>query len=145
MKYTFRHFLIAFLLIATGLILLYRPAGHKSLPAGASPSPTMAPALRPAVLIIDFGDQKTSSYTQDTPATSSAFSLLLTVASRQDIPVTYREYSFGSLVESIGGLKNGPQKAWIYFVNGKSPEIGADNYILSPGDKVEWKYIRPEI
>jgi Domain of unknown function (DUF4430) len=142
---SFRHIFIAFLLIITGLILLYRPAVDKS--SAPQPSPTAVPSLpsRPVMLTIDFGDRKTYSATSDISASASAFSLLQAVAARQNLSLTFRDYSFGTLVESVGGLKNTSQKAWVYFINGKSPDIGADKYLLSPGDKVEWKYLKPSL
>jgi hypothetical protein len=136
-----RHFLIAFILIVSGLILIYRPAAHH--PSSPLPPPSPSPAYYSSTLTIDYGDRKSFSYTQDLPASTSAFSLLQIVTSRQNIPLSFKTYSFGTLVESINNLPNTAQRAWIYFVNDKSPNIGADKYILAPGDKVDWRYIKP--
>jgi hypothetical protein len=144
-QHSTRHFLVAFLLITTGLILLYRPAVYNSFAPPPLPSPSPSPVPHSAALTIDFGNRKTYSITQDIPATTSAFDLLQIVSSRQNIPLTFKSYSFGTLVESIDGLKNTPQKAWIYFVNGQSPNVGADKYLLQPGDKVDWQYIKPNL
>lgn len=52
-----------------------------------------------------------------------------------------KEYSFGTLVESIDEVKNGESgKYWVYFVNGKMADVGADQYKLLKGDKIEWKW-----
>ena len=42
-----------------------------------------------------------------------------------------------------GGTENTKDLSWIYFVNGKSGEVAADKYELKNGDKVEWKYMKP--
>jgi hypothetical protein len=60
------------------------------------------------------------------------------------VPISIKSYSFGTLVESINTVKNTKDKSWIYFVNGASASVGADKYILSPGDTIEWKYIKPQ-
>lgn len=55
--------------------------------------------------------------------------------------IVVKKYSFGSLVESIDGVINGTDKKyWIYYVNGKTAEVGADQYKLQQGDVVEWKF-----
>ena len=53
------------------------------------------------------------------------------------------EYDFGIFVNSINDLESSNEKAWIYFVNGESAQVAADQYQLESGDIVEWKYITP--
>ena len=46
-------------------------------------------------------------------------------------------------VEGIGNIYEmdfGDLSGWVYFVNGESPCVGCDEYILSNGDKIEWHY-----
>lgn len=51
----------------------------------------------------------------------------------------YKEYpSLGVFVEEINGLKNGQDKYWIYYVNGKEAEVGISKYILKRGDIISW-------
>jgi hypothetical protein len=47
---------------------------------------------------------------------------------------------FGPYVSQIGRL--GPREAsgWVYKVNGVSPPVGADAYVLEDGDEVLWYY-----
>ena len=51
---------------------------------------------------------------------------------------------YGSIyVEGIGNLYEfdcGPGSGWMYCVNGVFPNYGASSYVLSPGDRVEWRY-----
>jgi len=52
----------------------------------------------------------------------------------------YKEYpSLGIFVDGINGVKNEPNKYWIYYVNGKEAEVGVSNYILKDGDEILWK------
>lgn len=46
-------------------------------------------------------------------------------------------------VSSIGGLAEfacGSGSGWLYFVNGVSPSVGCDSYVLKNGDSVTWIY-----
>ena len=46
-------------------------------------------------------------------------------------------------VQAIGNLYEfdaGELSGWVYRVNGEVPSIGSSQYILSPGDVVEWVY-----
>ena len=48
-----------------------------------------------------------------------------------------------SYVEGIANLYEfdcGQQSGWVYLVNGVSPSYGSSQYLLSPGDVVEWAY-----
>jgi len=49
----------------------------------------------------------------------------------------------GRFVQSIDGLKGqgaGGSRDWFFFVNGVESEIGAAEYELSSGDRVQWDY-----
>jgi hypothetical protein len=49
----------------------------------------------------------------------------------------------GRFVEAIDGLKGGGpggMRDWFFFVNGVESEVGAAEYELSPGDRVQWDY-----
>jgi hypothetical protein len=51
----------------------------------------------------------------------------------------------GRFVEAIDGLEGtGPagMRDWFFFVNGVESEVGAGEYELSPGDRVQWDYRR---
>lgn len=51
-----------------------------------------------------------------------------------------KEYAgLGTLIESMHALTNGMGgEYWQYTVNGVMPQIGASDYALKDGDKVEW-------
>ena len=49
----------------------------------------------------------------------------------------------GIYVEGIGNLYEfdcGSGSGWMYSVNGEFPNYGASSYMLTQGDRVEWKY-----
>ena len=52
--------------------------------------------------------------------------------------------AYGSAyIESINNLFEfdaGPLSGWMYSVNGEFPNFGSSQYILSPGDVIEWHY-----
>ncbi len=93
---------------------------------------------------IDFGDGRTFSQNYEISDSQNPYSSLVKLAAEKNLEMGIKEYDFGVFVESIDGVKGSSEKAWIYFVNGKSGTIAADQYQLSAGDLVEWKYITPE-
>jgi hypothetical protein len=74
---------------------------------------------------------------------STAFDALVAIANKQHLEVKTKKYDFGIFVEQIGLLPNTKEKAWIYFLNGKSGTAAADKQTVKTGDVVEWKYITP--
>ena len=54
---------------------------------------------------------------------------------------TTESSSYGAMVTSIGGVKNGEGgKYWLYSVNGQPGTVGADSYKLQPDDKIAWEF-----
>ncbi|MEK4596794.1 DUF4430 domain-containing protein [Bacillus sp. FSL R9-9497] len=49
--------------------------------------------------------------------------------------------SFGTYVKEIDGLMAGATSAWLYDVNDKSAEVGADSYKLKSGDVVVFRFV----
>ncbi|MCX6792097.1 MAG: DUF4430 domain-containing protein [Candidatus Gottesmanbacteria bacterium] len=75
----------------------------------------------------------------------NAFQALSEAAKKQNLELKTKQYDFGVFVEQIGTFANTKEKAWIYFVNGKSGTVAADKQSLNAGDTVEWKYMTPTI
>lgn len=75
----------------------------------------------------------------------SAFDLLLREMKNNNIHIEF-EYTpaFDSTyIEGIGNLYEfdcGDMSGWLYKVNGKLADCGSSQYILCPGDIVEWVY-----
>jgi hypothetical protein len=63
-----------------------------------------------------------------------------------NINVQTQDYpGMGSLVVQIGTLRNGTdEKYWQYTVNGETPMVGADQYIIQNGDKIKWEFKKSE-
>ncbi len=49
--------------------------------------------------------------------------------------------SFGTYVKGIDGLTAGATSGWVYDVNDKSAEVGADSYKLESGDVVVFRFV----
>lgn len=88
---------------------------------------------------VDFGTETI----EEKVAAETALEALTKIAEKQQWEIKMKTYDFGSLVESVAGKQNTKDKAWIYWVNGKSGEVGADKYELKLDDEVEWKYEKP--
>jgi hypothetical protein len=74
---------------------------------------------------------------------STAFDTLVAITSKQHLTLKTKQYDFGIFVEQIGTETNTKEKAWIYYVNGKSGTVAADKQAVTTGDNIEWKYIKP--
>ena len=46
----------------------------------------------------------------------------------------------GSYVTGIGDVESTKTKYWLFYVDGKMPTEGADAYVTSDGDEIEWRY-----
>jgi hypothetical protein len=56
-------------------------------------------------------------------------------------PTETKDYDFGTLVESIDGVKNGTDnKYWILYINGKQATVGAGAYTIQKNDAIEWRF-----
>ena len=71
------------------------------------------------------------------PDGASAFDAL--EASGLDFSASDGDY--GKFVESICGVAGTDSTAWVYTVNGEEALVGCADYLLEPGDVVEWLYI----
>jgi gamma-glutamylcyclotransferase (GGCT)/AIG2-like uncharacterized protein YtfP len=126
--------------VSFGFFLRNRFLASKPLPTSLSQTPT--PQSESVKIQVDFGDNKIESeYPYD--ANLNAFSLLEKIANDKGLTFKTKKYDFGIFVESIGDKIGSKEKAWIYFVNGNSGGVAADQYKIQKGDFVEWRYINP--
>lgn len=75
----------------------------------------------------------------------SAFDVLKRELTEEGILFEYESTpAYGSVyIEGINNIYEfdfGSGSGWMYRVNGEFPKMGCSQYILSPGDKVEWLY-----
>jgi hypothetical protein len=64
------------------------------------------------------------------------------IKAAQEINLLYeiRGLSFGPFVHTINGYAPSGSSGWLYAVNGTTPSVSAADYVLRPGDRVQWFY-----
>jgi len=95
-------------------------------------------------VIIDYGNGTSETHEVNISGGETAFDVTNEVAT-----VDYTDYGWGILVHGIndkdevilgqgGNWKKG--YGWFYYVDGAQPLVGSDQYTLSDGEVLEWKY-----
>ena len=87
----------------------------------------------------DFG--RTQLHAASTRTISDGQTVMRLTESKFDVDTRYG----GRFIPSIDGLKGTGatgQSDWFFFVNGVESEVGAADYDLSPGDRIQWDYRR---
>lgn len=74
---------------------------------------------------------------------TTAYDALVKTLEKEGLELETTQYDFGVFINSVDGIENTSDKAWIYFVNGESANKASDQLILTEGDHLEWKYIKP--
>jgi Domain of unknown function (DUF4430) len=85
----------------------------------------------------DFGHEEINSTTTKTLHENET--VMRVMQSRFDVDTRFG----GRFVQSIDGVKGagpGGMRDWFFFVNGVESEVGAAEYELSPGDRVQWDF-----
>jgi hypothetical protein len=65
----------------------------------------------------------------------------------ETVSVRFTQFAFGKFIIAINDAENdanGNGYFWQYWVNDELAPVAADNYVLSNGDQVLWKYCAPE-
>lgn len=78
-------------------------------------------------------------------ASDTAYTLLTDAARACAIHMESSGTSGMMYVQGIGNLYEfdfGDLSGWMYLVNGEVPPVGCDQYLLTPGDVIEWRYTR---
>lgn len=73
----------------------------------------------------------------------TAYDLLKKAAEDKGIKLETQKTDYGIYIYGINSIVSGScgqSSGWMFNVNGKSPDVGADSYKLQPGDKVEFFY-----
>ena len=130
-----RKYLLLFLSLGIILGLFW------SFPIKVGPKSKLVESAKQQVtVVLDFGQ---GAKREAKVSAGTAFEALKIAAKESNLEVKTKQYDFGIFVESTGGVENTKERAWIYFVNGKTGEVASDKYLLKKGDLVEWKYIKP--
>ena len=136
-RFTLKKSVILGILVLTLFLLLSSASAHNTDSNDLIATKRFASNLS---LTIDYGNTSQIEYTNLTATT--AFELLELTAT-----VTYTQFVYGKFIDSINGIANnanGNGFYWQYWVNAELAPIAADNYVLSEGDYVLWKYCAPE-
>ena len=125
-------FILSILAIYLGITYIIQPKLREVLraPEKINQTPTSQPA--------DKTQNSPDTVSYDCEIGKTAYDLLL---KKTDNQVVVKDYPFGKLVEAIQDLKGGIDgKYWLYFIDGKSATVSADNYRCRDKEKVEWKF-----
>jgi hypothetical protein len=90
----------------------------------------------------DFG--RTQLHAASTKTISDGQTVMRLTESKFDVETRYG----GRFIQSIDGLKGTGatgQRDWFFFVNGLESEVGAGDYDLSAGDRIQWDYRRWDV
>jgi hypothetical protein len=85
------------------------------------------------------------NYDSDVVSGVSVEQMMRTAGSnKDDLSFEFKDFggSLGSFVQGINGIETDNRKGlyWIYYINDEKAHVGISNYILQPGDNIEWKY-----
>jgi hypothetical protein len=97
-----------------------------------------------AALVLDFGEGEVATYSASPDEETTVFDLLTQAADKFGYKLETQKFDFGVFVKAIGGRESSRERTWIYFVNGKAAQVAADQAKVKPGDRVEWRYVKPE-
>ncbi|MEK7113169.1 MAG: DUF4430 domain-containing protein [Patescibacteria group bacterium] len=134
--------ILLFLLLVIGFTL-FSFLRNKSQTENLQSYPAEVPQSQ-TTLVIDYGDGKRESSSFVPRQGQTVFDALKEIAQQKGIVLDTKQYDFGIFVKAIGGYESSNEKAWIYFVNGASGTVAADQHQIKAGDLIEWKYTKPE-
>lgn len=100
--------------------------------------------IQSATIIANFGDTNMLSKEFNVNDETTAYSLLQELVQSESLDLETQQYDFGIFVKAINGYESSAEKAWIYYVNGESGQVTADQKKINSNDLVEWKYIEPD-
>lgn len=106
--------------------------------AGEAPAESMVRAqiYLPQAEVITFDQPADEAVSEN----ATALSLLQSASAENNLQLNIDTYDFGSFVSGIDTATASAEFTWLYYINGESAQVGSDQYILKPGDLIEWKY-----
>lgn len=137
--------IIALVFLATGFWLgqSYQQLTAEQSPAVPESARNQAAKISNLTLILRFSDSDLREI-QNLTANSGQTVLDLLAKTAKDNELAFKTQDFGSLgklVTQIGQNSNGQDnKYWQYWVNGEFAQIGAGQYQLKGGERIEWKF-----
>ncbi|OGF52522.1 hypothetical protein A3I27_02815 [Candidatus Giovannonibacteria bacterium RIFCSPLOWO2_02_FULL_43_11b] len=94
-------------------------------------------------LIFDYGDSRREVFAnEEFKQGENLFNFTKNELAAKNIIFEFQKYpSLGKMVTKIGDKKNSAEGGyWQYWINGNYASVGASEYLLKPGDKIEWKF-----
>lgn len=79
------------------------------------------------------------AYTFDLVGRTTAYDLLTRASLKDAFSVDVKQYDFGVFIEGVEGVKGDATKFWAFYVNGSQANVGADSYVVQPGDMIEFR------
>ena len=70
----------------------------------------------------------------------TVYDILAQAARKNGISIDVNSVGYVSGIAYIYELDFGSLSGWMYFVNGESPNVSCNRYVLSDGDEIEWLY-----
>ncbi len=135
-KRALRHFLPVILVWALALVLVWTvqiqspEAYQQDLLQKEKPVGSVVVAIegkQEGAFVIEAGD--------------TALSALRMAGVKWNLPMVISTSGYVSEIDGLAEFDQGSLSGWKYRVNGGYPSIGAKDYKLSPGDRVEWVYV----
>ncbi|KKW01820.1 MAG: hypothetical protein A2898_05850 [Candidatus Kerfeldbacteria bacterium RIFCSPLOWO2_01_FULL_48_11] len=93
-----------------------------------------------ATVVVNTGTGLPRNMSFDLAGDETAFDLLTRASLRENFVVETQQYDFGIMINKIDGVGAEENRYWMYYINGASANIGADSYMVKPGDVIEFRY-----
>lgn len=115
-----------------------------------TPAPTPAPMPTPAPVVTTTSvgtvyfriEGATKQLCQGQAQATTALHVLEVAAKQCNFTYEMRDTGMGAYVASVGGEAAQEEKGWLYRVNWRQPEVGAQAYAVKNGDYVTWYFGR---
>ncbi len=127
--------LLAFFALAAVAALLW--SNRADPPANDTAVGT--PQIPASVLAVAGPDTILNRAVEMTPPVT-ALAALEQAAAVDSLPLGIREYEFGRLVVSIGGVTAGSEGDWTYTINDEHMPVGAGACMLQAGDRLVFRF-----
>lgn len=95
-----------------------------------------------ATVTIDFGNGTVRKYEDIITTDATVYGFLMEASRIGDFVITVSTYGDAVFVSSIAGMENAADysKGWQYWVNDDYGMVGANQYPVTNGDTILWKY-----
>jgi hypothetical protein len=127
--------LLATFALAAAAVLLW--SNRADPPAGERAAKT--PPIAVSVTAVAGPDTILHRAVEATPPVT-ALAALEQAAAADSLSLGIREYDFGRLVVSIGGVTAGPDGDWTYTINDDHMPVGAGACLLQAGDRLVFRF-----